>query len=584
MPEPKLSALELRIMSELWSRGPCSIREIHEAVVKRDKPAYTTVQTMVYRLEVKGAVRRTKKIGNAHVFEATTSRASVQTRLLKELLGLFGGNARPVMAHLVEMGKISQRGHRGRAEAAARRTTRRRRRPEANRDDPRAARPLVAIDAVLRGCIWSITLAMRSNSAARSPLAVAAGIGEVSGAVFGAVSARRRGWAPDPCGDPAIFVRRRAAGRDSRGRRRPLSLVPQPRGATSSIAPALLAVWGVGAAGVALRWLRGWRAADLLSRAARPAPGALPDARVTDADIEPAVARVFHPVVLLPAALLGRLSAGQLDAVMAHEHEHIARHDNLKAQHPSAGRNPVLVSSAGVVHRPASCAKNASAPATRRCSRAATIRGEYAGWHPRGVPPLRRGAFHARGGGACRRSDAARPAHPRRDSPRVARLHQGLRALDRYAAARGRAAVRRRHRRCRAPPAAGRRHNARALWDADLAVNARERRSRQPPRGHATGTTSRSATPRCANSSRWPTASTPHGITGRGNWFDNERYDIRAVTRRRLVSEPERFDPARAARLRQPDYSRRVSISKSTSTSNASIPAARARSKRLETR
>ena len=107
MPEPKLSALELRIMSELWTRGACSIREIHEAVVRREKPAYTTVQTMVYRLELKGAVRRVRKIGNAHVFEATTSRASVQTRLLKELLGLFGGNARPVMAHLVEMGKIS---------------------------------------------------------------------------------------------------------------------------------------------------------------------------------------------------------------------------------------------------------------------------------------------------------------------------------------------------------------------------------------------------------------------------------------------------------------------------------------------
>jgi BlaI family transcriptional regulator, penicillinase repressor len=106
--QPKLSALELRIMNELWTRGPCSIREIHEAVVKKDRPAYTTVQTMVYRLEVKGALRRTRKIGNAHVFEATTTRASVQTRLLKELLGLFGGSARPVMAHLVEMGKISK--------------------------------------------------------------------------------------------------------------------------------------------------------------------------------------------------------------------------------------------------------------------------------------------------------------------------------------------------------------------------------------------------------------------------------------------------------------------------------------------
>ena len=106
--QPKLSALELRIMNELWTRGALSIREVHEAVVKKDRPAYTTVQTMVYRLETKGALRRTRKIGNAHVFEATTTRASVQTRLLKELLGLFGGSARPVMAHLVEMGKISK--------------------------------------------------------------------------------------------------------------------------------------------------------------------------------------------------------------------------------------------------------------------------------------------------------------------------------------------------------------------------------------------------------------------------------------------------------------------------------------------
>ena len=82
---------------------------------------------------------------------------------------------------------------------------------------------------------------------------------------------------------------------------------------------------------MALRWLLAWRAADLLARAARPAPGAPPDARITDADIEPAVARVFRPVVLLPAALLGRLSAPQMSAVLAHEHEHIERHDNLKA-------------------------------------------------------------------------------------------------------------------------------------------------------------------------------------------------------------------------------------------------------------
>jgi hypothetical protein len=92
-----------------------------------------------------------------------------------------------------------------------------------------------------------------------------------------------------------------------------------------------MVVWALVSLVLAWRWLRGWRAAELLSRAARPAPGALPDARITDADIEPAVARVFHPVVLLPSALLGRLSAAQLAAVMAHEREHIARRDNLKA-------------------------------------------------------------------------------------------------------------------------------------------------------------------------------------------------------------------------------------------------------------
>src|SRR5678810_319793 len=97
----------MAIMNALWTLGAASVREVQEALPPKNRPAYTTVQTMIYRLEAKGAVRRTKKIGNAHVFEATTSRASVQTRLLKELLGLFGGNARPVMAHLVEMGKIS---------------------------------------------------------------------------------------------------------------------------------------------------------------------------------------------------------------------------------------------------------------------------------------------------------------------------------------------------------------------------------------------------------------------------------------------------------------------------------------------
>ena len=102
-------------------------------------------------------------------------------------------------------------------------------------------------------------------------------------------------------------------------------------GGGSALLLALGAIWFGGAIFLAVRWAIAWRAANSIARAARPAPGAPADARITDADIEPAVARVFDPVVLLPAALLGRLSDPQLNAVIAHEHEHIARRDNLKA-------------------------------------------------------------------------------------------------------------------------------------------------------------------------------------------------------------------------------------------------------------
>ena len=99
----------------------------------------------------------------------------------------------------------------------------------------------------------------------------------------------------------------------------------------ASLAYLVAALWFAGAAFLAVRWLRGWYAAASLTRATRPAPDSPPDVRVTDADIEPSVARVFNPVVLLPAALLRRLNPSQLNAVLAHEHEHIARNDNLKA-------------------------------------------------------------------------------------------------------------------------------------------------------------------------------------------------------------------------------------------------------------
>ena len=104
---PKLTSLELRIMEAMWSQGKLSIREIQEAFPPADRPAYTTIQTIVYRLEEKGAVRRVRKIGNAHIFEAVVSRQAARGRLIDDLLSLFGGRTQPVMAHLVESGKLT---------------------------------------------------------------------------------------------------------------------------------------------------------------------------------------------------------------------------------------------------------------------------------------------------------------------------------------------------------------------------------------------------------------------------------------------------------------------------------------------
>jgi BlaI family transcriptional regulator, penicillinase repressor len=107
MAEPKLTKLELRIMEALWTRGQASIREIQETFPSKGRPAYTTIQTVVYRLEVKKALRRVKKVGNFHVFEATVSRDIAQRNLIDDLLALFGGHTQPVMAHLIESGRLT---------------------------------------------------------------------------------------------------------------------------------------------------------------------------------------------------------------------------------------------------------------------------------------------------------------------------------------------------------------------------------------------------------------------------------------------------------------------------------------------
>jgi BlaI family penicillinase repressor len=104
---PTLSRLELRIMEVLWTRGACSVREIHEALPEEGRPAFTTVGTMVYRLEKKQALRCVKRISNANIFDASISRDEAHTRLIDDLLALFDGHAKPVMARLVQSGKLT---------------------------------------------------------------------------------------------------------------------------------------------------------------------------------------------------------------------------------------------------------------------------------------------------------------------------------------------------------------------------------------------------------------------------------------------------------------------------------------------
>jgi len=105
--DPKLTKLELQIMEALWTRGTASIRDIQESFPAKNRPAYTTIQTVVYRLESKKAVRRVKKVGNFHVFEAAVSRDTAQRKLIDDLLALFGGRTQPVMAHLIETGRLT---------------------------------------------------------------------------------------------------------------------------------------------------------------------------------------------------------------------------------------------------------------------------------------------------------------------------------------------------------------------------------------------------------------------------------------------------------------------------------------------
>jgi hypothetical protein len=317
-----------------------------------------------------------------------------------------------------------------------------------------------------------------------------------------------------------------------------LSLRPVQPDSPSLLMPALLCAWCVVAAGLALRWLRGWWAANVISRAARPAPGALPDARVTDEDIEPAVARVFDPVVLLPSALLGRLSDSQLAAVMAHEREHIARHDNLKAHvhrlvetlfwfHPLVwfiGRQlqeereracDEAVLDRG--HDPADYAGGILAV----CRHCATVHSQHAVAAIAGdlttrirhilgsTPPLALGFIKASVLSACTLTVAALPLVAGAVDDAVHR-HQLMVS------------------------------NSRALWEADIVVTPVN--DGPPLRLMATGDAVIVRNSSLRELVALAYGVSPGDVNGHGDWLDHPHYDIHA-TAAQAVSEPENFDP-----------------------------------------
>ena len=102
-----MTKFEFQLLQKLWDLGPASVREVQQSLPTEHRPAYTTVQTIIYRLEEKGAVRRVKKVGNAHVFEALLSRKAVYRRFINDLLELLEGSPAPLMSHLIETGKLT---------------------------------------------------------------------------------------------------------------------------------------------------------------------------------------------------------------------------------------------------------------------------------------------------------------------------------------------------------------------------------------------------------------------------------------------------------------------------------------------
>jgi beta-lactamase regulating signal transducer with metallopeptidase domain len=390
------------------------------------------------------------------------------------------------------------------------------------------------------GGAWLITLALRANSAAlRHSIWMLASLKFLvpfsllfyAGSYIGLPAARTVETPPLMLGAALQSVSVLFSPTDA--------LRASESGAGSVALAVLLALWSGGALFAAMQWLRAWRAAESLVRAARPAPGALPDARVTDADIEPAVARVFHPVVLLPAALLARLSGPQLEAVLAHENEHIERRDNLK---DSLHR---LVETLFWFH-PAVwwIGRRMIEERERACDEAVLARGHDGGEYASGILTVCR---HCRAGvtgtAAATSGDLTRRVRYILGTHRPAALSP-VKALSLLFATIAAAMVP-----MFAGAVDGTAHrldllalNSRALGTAEFFIAPAEAGADTQQRIIAAhdGVTIRNTTLRdliaLAYGVEW------WQVRGDGDWLDSPRYDIRALARD-PVSEPEEFDP-----------------------------------------
>jgi beta-lactamase regulating signal transducer with metallopeptidase domain len=386
--------------------------------------------------------------------------------------------------------------------------------------------------------IWSITLALRANSAAvRHWLWLLASLKFLVPFSALYLAGAAAGLFTPVEAQPTLFG---AAVQVATPVISPSLSLNAPSPDPSSLLPSLAGVWALVALVLGARWLRNWRAANLISRAARPAPGALPDARVTDAEVEPAVARVLNPVVLLPSALLGRLSETQLDAVMAHEREHIARHDNLKAHLHS------LVEALFWFHPLVwFISRQLMEERERACDESVLERGHDPGEYAAGILAVCRhcASAHRRHAVAAIAGDlTTRIRHILGNQPPLALGFTKAFLLSACTLAVG--AI---------PFAAGamddalHRHqlladNTRALWEADVEVRPLTGNPGDPVRIQATG-----SEVLIHNTSLRELVAIAYGVhpwqvEGSGDWLDVVRYDIRARVLN-AVSEPENLHP-----------------------------------------